>query len=105
MREILWDYMGKFTKLYPSHPVGSWELYERALADVGDLDLAAACEICLKECSYFPMPAEIRKRIAPKDTFISTAPKFDDDNPPDAETKAAFEAEMDKVREKLGLRR
>lgn len=104
MRQILWQYLGTFKQMYPNNPSGTWEVYERALFDIDDVDLSAACEICLRECSYFPMPAEIRKRVTPKDTFISTAPKYED-NPPGIQEKEDFEREMDKVAAKLGIRR
>lgn len=105
MRQILSKYLLTFKRMYPTHPSPeTWEVYERALSDVGDVDLAGACEICVRELTYFPMPAEIRKRVKPADTFLSTAVKYED-HPLSLEAKADFDAQMQKVAERLGLRK
>lgn len=72
MREILFRYLRAFCKVYPNHPPTEiFDVYERALADTSDLDLAAACETCLRECTFFPVPAEILKRVKLPD-FMAT---------------------------------
>lgn len=103
MRQSLSKYLLIFKRMYPTHPTPeTWEVYERALDDVNDIDLAAACEICLRELTYFPMPAEIRKRLKPKDDFIATAVRYTD-NPADPQTKAEFEAAMEKAAKRIGI--
>ena len=73
MRDSLRKYLEIFSKIYPSRPpVEVFPVYERALGDVPDLDLEAACEICLRECRFFPLPAEIRMRVKLPDTFVAT---------------------------------
>jgi hypothetical protein len=80
MRQTLWTYLGIFKKLYPAHPAPDmWEIYERGLSDVNDVDLSAACEICIRELKFFPMPAEILERVKKPDNFISTAPRYPDE--------------------------
>lgn len=105
MRQVLSRYLLLFKRMYPTHPAPeTWEVYERALSDVDDVDLTGACEICIRELTYFPMPAEIRKRLKPPDTFLSTATQYED-HPLSPEAKADFDAQMRKVAEKLGLRK
>jgi hypothetical protein len=74
MRQVLWKYLALFKKLYPTHPSPeTWDVYERALADVNDVDLTGACEICIRELTYFPMAAEIRNRVNLPDKFQGTS--------------------------------
>lgn len=78
MRESLGKYLRIFEQIYPSRPDRAiYDVYERALADIPDLDLEAACEICIRECRFFPLPAEIRMRVKPPDTFVSTVSHSD----------------------------
>lgn len=78
MRESLARYLDIFEKIYPSRPPREmYPVYERALDDLSDLDLSAACEICVRECRFFPMPAEIRMRVKMPDTFVATTNKSD----------------------------
>src|ERR1700731_393385 len=104
MREILWKYLKQFKKLYPTHPEpATWDIYERALADVSDLDLAGACEICLREVSYFPMIAQIRERLRKPDDFVCTAQSYPD-NPPGDEEKREFNEGMEILKNQLGIK-
>lgn len=104
MREVLSRYLLIFKRMYPTHPSPeTWEVYERALADVGDVDLTGACEICIRELTYFPMPAEILKRVTPADNFLVTSTVYED-SPLGDEDKKAFQAEMAALAEKLGVR-
>lgn len=106
MRQLLQNYLNQFSKIYPKRPaVETWDVYERVLCGVSDLDLQAACEICLGELKYFPMPAEIRERVKKEDKFVSTVNKFPADNPPDEATKRQFEKEMNRVAARLGIRK
>lgn len=102
-KECLRKYLNMFLQIYPKHPpLETLEVYERVLSDIDDLGGGAACEICLRECKFFPMPAEIRERVAKPDNFISTMPHYED-NPPTPEAKAEFDYEMRKVARKLGI--
>lgn len=77
MRETLARYLNLFGKIYPKRPPTEVATaYERALSDLTDLALSAACEICLRECTFYPTPAEIRKRLPPPDLFVKTAVPF-----------------------------
>lgn len=78
MRDSLRKYLEIFSKIYPSRPAfDMFPVYERALDDVPDLDLEAACEIVLRECRFFPTPAEIRMRVKFPDLFVGTVNKSD----------------------------
>lgn len=103
MRQILWQYLGTFKKMYPTHPAPeTWEVYERALSDVDDLNLTAACEICIRELKYFPMPAEIWERVKKPDNYVGTAQQYPD-NPPPEDAKQEFNSAMNVLRSKLGV--
>jgi hypothetical protein len=51
------------------------EAYERALSDVPELTLDAACEMAIRECRFFPNPAEIRSFCPVTDSFVPTTNK------------------------------
>jgi hypothetical protein len=70
---------------------------------VGDTDLIGACEICIRESTYFPMPAEILKRVTPADNFLVTSTVYDD-SPLGEDDKKAFQTEMAAVARKLDVR-
>lgn len=74
-KEALWRYLLMFKRMYPTHPAPeTWQTYESALADINDLDGSAACEICIRELKYFPMPVEIRARVKVSDpAFVGTS--------------------------------
>ena len=102
-KECLWGYLSKFCKIYPKHPaLETWDLYLRVLSETTDLDGSAALERCLSELTYFPMPAEILKRTAPKETFLSTAVRYKD-KPLSEQEKASFDREMQRVAQRLGI--
>jgi len=78
MREVLSKYLLTFKRMYPTHPPPeTWEVYERVLSDINDMDLSAACEICIRELTYYPMPAEIRERLKKTDPPFTGTSSFD----------------------------
>jgi hypothetical protein len=104
MRPILWKYLAQFKKLYPTHPSPeTWDLYERVLSDVSDMDLAAACEICMGELTYFPMPAQIRERLREPEFVVTTEPPIPEEQTITAEDLAEINKQFTELTKKLSI--
>lgn len=97
-------YLKKFKEIYPTGPkvMDVFCLYEAALGNVSELDLAVACERALRECKYFPTPAEIFA-LCPKNDFLATSTAYND-LPLTEDDRKIFQDEMALVAKKLNVK-
>jgi hypothetical protein len=102
MRESLGRYLRIFSKIYPTRPaLEVFSVYERVLDDASDMEIEAACEQCLSQCSYFPLPAEIKARLPVRDNFCVTSSPREDIEPIDAKTLAEIGSQFEALRAKI----
>lgn len=97
-------YLKKFKEIYPTGPkvMDVFCLYEAALGNVSELDLAVGCERALRECKYFPTPAEIFA-LCPKNDFVATSIPYKE-LPLTEDDRKVFQDEMAAVANKLGVK-
>jgi hypothetical protein len=97
-------YMKKFREIYPSGPriMEVFQLYENALEGIPDIDRDAACERALKECRFFPTPAELLA-LCPKNDFLVTTTAYDE-RPLSEDDKKPFLEGMAVIQKQLGVR-